>query len=98
MAGSLQHFVQPLQFLGEPLYIDGRKEIDSTEVTRRLEKYYWPYHQQIEENIARLKKNLEKFVVGLPSNPAGCSHHSKRKISRFDFWEMPMYLRLSWLN
>ncbi len=50
-------------FLGEPLYRDERKEIDETEVDRRLEKYYWPYHQQIEENIIRLKKKFGKVLL-----------------------------------
>jgi len=50
-------------FLGEPLYRDERKEIDPTEVNRRLEKYYWPYHQQIEENIIRLKKKFGKVLL-----------------------------------
>jgi N-formylglutamate amidohydrolase len=50
-------------FLGEPLYRDERKEVDRAEVNRRLEKYYWPYHQQIEENIARLKKKFGKVLL-----------------------------------
>ena len=37
-------------FLGEPLYNDKRTDVDAGEVNRRLEKYYWPYHNQIEEN------------------------------------------------
>jgi len=50
-------------FLGEPLYHDERKEIDPTEVNRRLEKYYRPYHHQIEENITRLKKKFGKVLL-----------------------------------
>lgn len=50
-------------FLGESLYKDARKEVSQTEVNRRLEKYYWPYHQQIEENIARLKKKFGKVLL-----------------------------------
>ena len=50
-------------FLGEPLYHDGRKEIDPIEVNRRLEKYYWPYHKKIEENIVRLKKKFGKVLL-----------------------------------
>jgi N-formylglutamate deformylase len=50
-------------FLGEPLYRDERKEIDQAEVSRRLEKYYWPYQQQIEENIIRLKKKFGKVLL-----------------------------------
>jgi N-formylglutamate deformylase len=50
-------------FLGEPLYRDQRKDIDSNEVDRRLEKYYWPYHKQIEEHLARLKKKFGKVLL-----------------------------------
>ncbi|HEV8515139.1 MAG TPA: N-formylglutamate amidohydrolase [Cyclobacteriaceae bacterium] len=50
-------------FLGESLYEDARKEVDQTEVNRRLEKYYWPYHKQIEENITRLKKKFGKVLL-----------------------------------
>ncbi len=50
-------------FLGEPLYRDTRKEIDQQEINRRLEKYYWPYQQQIEENIIRLKNKFGKVLL-----------------------------------
>ena len=50
-------------FLGEPLYLDERKEIDTTEVDRRLEKCYRPYHRQVEENIIRLKKKFGKVLL-----------------------------------
>jgi N-formylglutamate deformylase len=50
-------------FLGEPLYKDERKGVDPTEVNRRLEKYYWPYHQKIEENIIRLKNKFGKILL-----------------------------------
>jgi len=45
-------------FLGEPLYRDERKEIDHKETSRRLGQYYWSYHQQIEEQVIRLKKKF----------------------------------------
>jgi N-formylglutamate deformylase len=50
-------------FLGEPLYRDKRNEINSEEVNRRLEKYYWPYHKQLEENLIRLKKKFGKVLL-----------------------------------
>jgi N-formylglutamate deformylase len=50
-------------FLGEPLYRDERKEIDSKETKRRLQKYYWPYHQQIDANLIRLKKKFGKVLL-----------------------------------
>ena len=50
-------------FLGEPLYRDERKEINPAEINRRLQQYYWPYHQQIEEHIIRLKKKFGKVLL-----------------------------------
>lgn len=50
-------------FLGEPLYRDKRKEIEHGEINRRLEKYYWPYHRQIEEHITRLKDKFGKVLL-----------------------------------
>jgi N-formylglutamate amidohydrolase len=50
-------------FLGEPLYLDKRTEVDASEVNRRLEKYYWPYHNQLEENLVRLKKRFGKVLL-----------------------------------
>jgi N-formylglutamate amidohydrolase len=50
-------------FLGEPLYRDNRKEVDLKEVDRRLEKYYWPYHKQIEEHLTRLKNKFGKVLL-----------------------------------
>jgi len=50
-------------FLGEPLYRDDRTEIDRNEINRRLEKYYWNYHQQVKDNIIRLKKKFGKVLL-----------------------------------
>jgi N-formylglutamate deformylase len=50
-------------FLGEPLYKDRRKEITPTEIDRRLEKYYLPYHEKIEEELKRLKGKFGKVVL-----------------------------------
>jgi len=50
-------------FLGEPLYRDERKEIDQLEISRRLEQYYWPYQQQIEAHLIRLKKKFGKVLL-----------------------------------
>ncbi len=50
-------------FLGEPLYKDKRTEIDQPEIDRRLEKYYRPYHQKIEEEILRLKNKFGKVLL-----------------------------------
>jgi len=50
-------------FLGQPLYRDKRTEINQQEVNRRLDKYYWPYHKQLEENLNRLKKKFGKVLL-----------------------------------
>lgn len=50
-------------FLGQPLYRDKRTEINQQEVNRRLDKYYWPYHKQLEENLNRLKKKYGKVLL-----------------------------------
>jgi N-formylglutamate deformylase len=41
-------------FAEEPLYRDGA-EPDSAEVTRRLDTFWHPYHQQLQAELARLK-------------------------------------------
>ncbi|HRI77988.1 MAG TPA: N-formylglutamate amidohydrolase [Cyclobacteriaceae bacterium] len=50
-------------FNSEPLYLDGRKEVDASEVQRRLDKYYYPYHQKIKELIDDRKKKLGKVLL-----------------------------------
>ncbi|MGC4022540.1 MAG: N-formylglutamate amidohydrolase [Cyclobacteriaceae bacterium] len=50
-------------FLGEPLYVDGRKEIDLNENKRRLEKYFHPYHEQIQNHLTRLKNKFGKVLL-----------------------------------
>jgi N-formylglutamate deformylase len=50
-------------FLGQPLYRDRRTEVDTAEVTRRLNNYYWPYHKQLEENLIRLKKKFGRVLL-----------------------------------
>jgi N-formylglutamate amidohydrolase len=50
-------------FLGEPIYKDERTEVDPTEVQRRVQEYYVPYHQAIEENIQRLHKKFGKVLL-----------------------------------
>jgi N-formylglutamate deformylase len=50
-------------FLGEPIYKDERKEVDVTEVNRRVELYYKPYHQQIEELLQKTKQKFGKVLL-----------------------------------
>ncbi|MBS1488151.1 MAG: N-formylglutamate amidohydrolase [Bacteroidetes bacterium] len=50
-------------FLGEPLYRDQRKEVNQSEVDQRLVKYFYPYHQKIEEQLTRLKNKFGKVLL-----------------------------------
>jgi N-formylglutamate amidohydrolase len=50
-------------FLGEPLYIDKRTEVDQTEVDRRLGLYYQPYHQKIQNILTDLKNKFGKVLL-----------------------------------
>ncbi len=50
-------------FLGEPLYNDERKEVEPNEVNRRLEKYYYPYHQKIQELLDDRKTKFGKVLL-----------------------------------
>jgi N-formylglutamate deformylase len=50
-------------FTGEPLYNDGRKEVDQHEVKRRLDIYYKPYHEQIRKKLFELKSKFGKVLL-----------------------------------
>lgn len=41
-------------FLGNPIYVDNRTEVATEEVARRVEKYYWPYHQKLQELLKKI--------------------------------------------
>jgi N-formylglutamate deformylase len=50
-------------FFGEPIYVDQRKEVSSEEVSRRVEKYYWPYQHKIQELLSDLKKQFGHVLL-----------------------------------
>ena len=50
-------------FLGEPLYQDARKEVDSEEVQRRISLYFKPYHEKLAELLAELKSTFGKVLL-----------------------------------
>lgn len=50
-------------FLGKPLYRDNRTEVQSSEIKRRLELYYQPYHQKLTELISDLKKRFGQVLL-----------------------------------
>lgn len=50
-------------FLGEPLYMDERKEVTPAEVNRRIENYYTPYHQKIQSLLDERKQQFGKVLL-----------------------------------
>lgn len=50
-------------FLGEPIYRDERKKVEDEEVTRRVEKYFTPYHQKLQELIDAKKNRFETVLL-----------------------------------
>ena len=50
-------------FLGDPLYADGRTEVNSIEVSRRRERYYRPYHEKLADLLSTLKSEFGKVLL-----------------------------------
>ncbi len=50
-------------FLGESIYNDERAKLENEEVSRRVEKYYNPYHQKIQELLEELKGKFGKVLL-----------------------------------
>lgn len=50
-------------FLGEPLYNDHRMEVDEQEVKRRLQQFYWPYHEQLQILLSEVKSEFGKVLL-----------------------------------
>jgi N-formylglutamate deformylase len=50
-------------FLGKSLYKDKRKEIAPSEIERRVQQYYLPYHKKISEELRRLKNKFGKVLL-----------------------------------
>jgi N-formylglutamate deformylase len=50
-------------FLGEALYNDERKEIRQSEIERRVQQYYLPYHTKVEQELTRLKNKFGKVLL-----------------------------------
>ncbi|UKN02131.1 N-formylglutamate amidohydrolase [Paracrocinitomix mangrovi] len=49
-------------FLGNPIYKEGN-EPDQTEIERRLNLYYWPYYQQIQELLDERIQQFGKVLL-----------------------------------
>ncbi len=50
-------------FLGEPLYTDNSVMLDDSEIERRKTRYYWPYHNKLQELIQDLKQEFGKVLL-----------------------------------
>jgi N-formylglutamate deformylase len=50
-------------FTGEPLYNDGRKDVDPMEVSRRVGVYYTPYHEHLAKKLFELKSRFGKVLL-----------------------------------
>lgn len=50
-------------FFGEPLYADERTAVNEEEVKRRTEKYYTPYHAELQNTLNDLKDEFGKVLL-----------------------------------
>ena len=50
-------------FLGRPMYINHRNEVDADEVMRRVNLYYNPYHQKIGELLTELRSKYQQVLL-----------------------------------
>ena len=50
-------------FLGESIYVNNREDIESNEVRRRVEQYYLPYHQKLQELLQSTKEKFGKVLL-----------------------------------
>jgi formiminoglutamase len=69
-------------FEGEPLY--AAPPPDAAEIARRLQRYFWPYHHALREEIARLRRRHEHIVL------YDC-HSIRSQIPRLFSGELPQF-------
>lgn len=50
-------------FLGEPIYLDKRTQIDPEEVQRRLTRYFQPYHAAIQTHLDGLRQRHGRVLL-----------------------------------
>ncbi|MFN5169688.1 MAG: N-formylglutamate amidohydrolase [Cyclobacteriaceae bacterium] len=50
-------------FLGEPLFVDRRGEVTADEIQRRVQNYYLPYHQQLQQLLAATKEKFGQVLL-----------------------------------
>lgn len=50
-------------FFGDSIYVDERKEVSQQETERRVQQYYMPYHNKLEELLTEKKKKFGKVLL-----------------------------------
>lgn len=50
-------------FLGDPLYKDGRTQVEAGEIRRRTELYFRPYHEKLREILDELKSGFGRVLL-----------------------------------
>jgi len=50
-------------FLGNPLYKDARTDLSDGDVKQRLEKFYWPYHRQLQQLLQVATNKFGKVLL-----------------------------------
>ncbi len=50
-------------FLGQSIYNDNRTSVDEREVERRLDLFYWPYHQELQRQMNSLHDKFGEVLL-----------------------------------
>lgn len=50
-------------FFGNNIYVDNRTEVEASELARRVERYYQPYHHQLQILLNRTAKKFGKVLL-----------------------------------
>jgi N-formylglutamate deformylase len=50
-------------FLGDPIYLDRRDHVQGAEINRRVDNYYEPYHDKLQQLLDDLKAEFGKVLL-----------------------------------
>lgn len=50
-------------FLGDPIYLDRRDHLQGAEINRRVDKYYYPYHDKLQQLLNEIKSEFGKVLL-----------------------------------
>lgn len=50
-------------FLGDPIYLDRRDHLEGAEINRRVDEYYYPYHDKLQLLLDDLKSEFGKVLL-----------------------------------